>query len=58
MASALALGARRPQFESEYSDQLPEAIGEVKPVDRLAPSAFAEDRDEAGIEVYSYVHRK
>ena len=39
-------------------NQLPEAIGEVKPVDRLAPSAFAEDRDEAGIDVYGYVHRK
>ena len=57
MASALALGERSPQFKSEYSDQLPEAIGEVKPVDRLTPSSFEEDRDEAGIDVYNYVHR-
>ena len=39
-------------------NQLPKAIGEVKPVDRLDLSAFVEDRDEAGIKVYNYVHRK
>lgn len=37
-------------------NQLPKAIGEVKPVDRLDPSLFKEDRDEAGIEVYYKVH--
>ena len=30
-------------------NQLPTASGEVKPVDRLDPSLFKEDRDEAGI---------
>ena len=39
-------------------NQLPKAIGEVKPVDRLDPSSFEEDRDEAGIKVYNQVHRK
>lgn len=33
--------------------QLPMANGEVKPVDRLDPSLFKEDRDEAGINMYN-----
>ena len=33
--------------------QLPMASGEVKPVDRLDPSLFKEDRDEAGINMYN-----
>lgn len=33
--------------------QLPRASGEVKPVDRLDPSLFKEDRDETGINMYN-----